>query len=87
MYIHYSYITFILIAEISTVATLILPKQIFFFQSSPTVFSAGLDILEMYKPDPEKVKLFWTTLQGMWLQLYGSAYPTAAAINVRICSE
>ncbi|XP_031628189.1 enoyl-CoA delta isomerase 1, mitochondrial-like [Contarinia nasturtii] len=49
--------------------------------SSPTVFSAGLDILEMYKPDPERVKLFWTTVQEVWLKLYGSVYPTAAAIN------
>lgn len=38
----------------------------------------------MYKPDAERVKLFWTTLQGVWLQLYGSTYPTAAAINVRL---
>lgn len=37
--------------------------------------------MEMYKPDPEKVKLFWSTLQEVWLQLYGSTYPTAAAIN------
>lgn len=37
--------------------------------------------MEMYKPDPEKVKLFWSTLQEVWLQLYGSAYPTAAAIH------
>lgn len=53
------------------------------FQSSPSVFSAGLDIMEMYKPDPEKVKQFWSTLQEVWLKLYGSAYPTAAAISVR----
>lgn len=50
-------------------------------KSSPTVFSAGLDILEMYKPHPEKARLFWTTMQDVWLKLYGSAYPTAAAIN------
>lgn len=58
----------------------------YYFQSSATVFSAGLDILEMYKPDPEKVKLFWTTVQEVWLKLYGSAFPTAAAINVTILS-
>lgn len=51
-------------------------------QSSNTVFSAGLDILEMYKPVPENLKRFWTNLQDVWLKLYGSSFPTAAAINV-----
>lgn len=36
----------------------------------------------MYKPDPERIKQFWTMLQEVWLKLYGSAYPTAAAIHV-----
>ncbi|CAB3382572.1 Hypothetical predicted protein [Cloeon dipterum] len=49
--------------------------------SSPTVFSAGLDIMEMYKPKPDRVKEFWTTLQDVWLALYGSSFPTVAAIN------
>ncbi|XP_054286553.1 enoyl-CoA delta isomerase 1, mitochondrial-like [Macrosteles quadrilineatus] len=48
---------------------------------SPTVFSAGLDIMEMYKPDPARVKQFWTTLQNTWMKLYGSSFPTVAAIN------
>jgi len=46
-----------------------------------TIFSGGLDILEMYKPNPERVKSFWTTLQDTWLKLYGSSFPTVAAIN------
>lgn len=45
------------------------------------VFSAGLDILEMYKPDIERVKRFWSMLQDTWIKLYGSAYPTVAFIN------
>ena len=49
--------------------------------SSHSIFSAGLDILEMYKPDQERLKNFWTTLQDTWLALYGSSVPTAAAIN------
>ncbi|KAF6202894.1 hypothetical protein GE061_003301 [Apolygus lucorum] len=49
--------------------------------SSPTVFSAGLDIREMYKPELEKARKFWRTLQDMWLKLYSSPYPTVAAIN------
>lgn len=51
-------------------------------QSNPTIFSAGLDILEMYKPDKERIRAFWTALQDTWLALYGSSVPTAAAINV-----
>lgn len=36
----------------------------------------------MYKPDQERMRLFWTALQDVWLKLYGSSFPTAAAINV-----
>jgi len=49
--------------------------------SSKSVFSAGLDILEMYRPDPTRVKQFWTTLQQAWIKLYGTSYPTVAVIN------
>lgn len=49
--------------------------------ASDTVFSAGLDIMEMYKPKPERVRAFWSALQDVWLKLYGSSFPTAAAIN------
>lgn len=49
--------------------------------SSPTVFSAGLDIMEMYKPDKDRVRAFWGALQDTWLRLYGSSFPTVAAIN------
>lgn len=31
--------------------------------SSNSVFSAGLDIMEMYKPSEERLKSFWSTLQ------------------------
>jgi len=51
--------------------------------ASPTVFSAGLDILEMYKKKTtdERMAQFWSTLQDVWLKLYGSSFPTVAAIN------
>ncbi|XP_046968764.1 enoyl-CoA delta isomerase 1, mitochondrial-like [Vanessa cardui] len=49
--------------------------------SSPTVFSAGLDIMEMYKPDFKRAEEFWTTLQDVWFKLFGSNFVTAAAIN------
>lgn len=48
---------------------------------SDKVFTAGLDIMEMHKPDPERFKQFWYALQDVWMKLYGSPFPTAAAIN------
>ncbi|KAL0271002.1 UNVERIFIED_CONTAM: hypothetical protein PYX00_008248 [Menopon gallinae] len=56
-------------------------KGMILTSASPTVFSAGLDIMEMYKPEPEKFKKFWTALQDMWLHLFSSSYPTVAVIN------
>jgi len=49
--------------------------------SLSTVFSGGLDIMEMYKPDETRVVKFWTALQDAWMTLYGLGIPTAAAIN------
>lgn len=56
-------------------------KGLILTSSSNTVFSAGLDFLEMYQPKEERLKSFWTTLQSTWMTLYGSKIPTAAAIN------
>lgn len=53
-------------------------------QDSPTVFSAGLDIMEMYKPNQDRVKAFWTAMQDTWLKLYLSKFPTVAVINVSL---
>ncbi|XP_017121132.2 enoyl-CoA delta isomerase 1, mitochondrial [Drosophila elegans] len=47
----------------------------------PTVFSAGLDIREMYNTDKERLRIIWTELQKAWIALYGTSLPTAAAIN------
>ncbi|KAF8768109.1 enoyl-CoA delta isomerase 1, mitochondrial-like [Argiope bruennichi] len=49
--------------------------------SSPTVFSAGLDITEMYKPKEERLRQFWKALQTMWKTLYLTPLVTIAAIN------
>uniref|UniRef100_A0A096LQ01 Enoyl-CoA delta isomerase 1, mitochondrial n=1 Tax=Poecilia formosa TaxID=48698 RepID=A0A096LQ01_POEFO len=49
--------------------------------SQPKVFSAGLDILEMYGKSPERCGEFWKAVQEMWLKLYGSNMVTIAAIN------
>ncbi|XP_017060867.1 enoyl-CoA delta isomerase 1, mitochondrial [Drosophila ficusphila] len=45
------------------------------------VFSAGLDIFEMYNTDKERLRTIWTELQNAWIALYGTSLPTAAAIN------
>lgn len=37
--------------------------------------------MEMYKPEAARLREFWSTLQDVWLKLYGSPFPTAAAIN------
>ncbi|KAM6904740.1 enoyl-CoA delta isomerase 1, mitochondrial [Xenentodon cancila] len=47
----------------------------------PKVFSAGLDILEMYGQSPEHCGEFWKAVQEMWLKLYSSNMVTIAAIN------
>ncbi|KAF7647012.1 hypothetical protein LDENG_00178980 [Lucifuga dentata] len=47
----------------------------------PKVFSAGLDIMEMYGKTPERCGEFWKAVQEMWLKLYGSNMVTVAAIN------
>lgn len=49
--------------------------------ANPKIYSAGLDILEMYNPQPDRLMTFWRTLQEVWLKLYGSRLPTIAAIN------
>ncbi|XP_056461680.1 enoyl-CoA delta isomerase 1, mitochondrial [Gadus chalcogrammus] len=49
--------------------------------SLPKIFSAGLDILEMYQTSPEHCGEFWRAVQELWLNLYGSKLTTIAAIN------
>nr|ADB57048.1 enoyl-CoA isomerase [Heliothis virescens] len=56
-------------------------KGMILTSASPTVFSAGLDIMEMYKPDMKRVETFWNTLQEAWIKLFGANFITAAAIN------
>ena len=53
-------------------------------QNQPKVFSAGLDILEMYGKSPERCGEFWKAVQEMWLKIYNSNMVTIAAINVRM---
>ncbi|XP_022918582.2 enoyl-CoA delta isomerase 1, mitochondrial-like [Onthophagus taurus] len=47
----------------------------------PTVFSGGLDINVMYKPEKQNVATLWSTLQEVWVTLLSTSYPTVAVIN------
>lgn len=49
--------------------------------NKPGIFSAGLDIFEMYGKDKESLGAFWTQLQDTWLKLYKTPLVTVAAIN------
>ncbi|XP_068140481.1 enoyl-CoA delta isomerase 1, mitochondrial-like [Drosophila tropicalis] len=49
--------------------------------SNDRVFCAGLDLNELQKPNPERLKEFWAILQDLWLALHLCSVPTAAAIN------
>ncbi|KAF4092536.1 hypothetical protein AMELA_G00022070 [Ameiurus melas] len=49
--------------------------------AQPKIFSAGLDILDMYGKTPEHYEEFWRAVQDMWLKLYGYSKITIAAIN------
>jgi len=49
--------------------------------NKPGIFSAGLDIFEMYGKDRESHGKFWTQLQDTWLKLYKTPLMTVAAIN------
>ncbi|XP_016979108.1 enoyl-CoA delta isomerase 1, mitochondrial [Drosophila rhopaloa] len=49
--------------------------------SNDKVFSAGLDLNELLNPEVERLRLFWTRFQDLWLALHLCGIPTAAAIN------
>ncbi|KAG5307320.1 ECI1 isomerase, partial [Acromyrmex insinuator] len=66
--------TFLLEAQNSRIKGVILTSSL------PTIFSAGLDIMELFN-DKEKLTDFWQTLQDTWLTLYSLTIPIAAAIN------
>jgi len=56
-------------------------KGIIVMSAHPPTFSAGLDIMEMYKPTEESLKVFWGSLQEMWFNLYTCQVPVIALIN------
>lgn len=45
------------------------------------IFSAGLDLTEMYNPNRERLKAFWSSFQQLYFHLYGSRLACIAAIE------
>lgn len=48
--------------------------------SLPSVFCAGLDIMEMHQPDEQRLTEFWHSFQQLYFDLYGSRLATIAAM-------
>lgn len=49
--------------------------------SSPKVFSAGLDLKQLYQPDVTQLERLWNAFQQLYMTLYGSRLATVAAIQ------
>jgi 3,2-trans-enoyl-CoA isomerase len=47
----------------------------------PKIFTAGLDLHELYNPKKDRFNEFWTALQNFWMRLYMSPLATVACIN------
>lgn len=45
------------------------------------IFSAGLELTELYQPDPVRLPKFWESFQQLYLDLYGSRLSTIAAMD------
>jgi 3,2-trans-enoyl-CoA isomerase len=55
--------------------------QAMILTSSSKVFCAGLDLTEMYQPEEQRLRDFWTAFQQVYLDLYGSRLATIAGIS------
>ena len=45
------------------------------------IYTAGLDIMEIYQRKDEEIFEYWSLLQNMWLSLYTSKTPVIAQVN------
>ncbi|XP_044752679.1 enoyl-CoA delta isomerase 1, mitochondrial-like [Coccinella septempunctata] len=56
-------------------------KGVILRSSLEKLFSAGFDYKEMHKPTLERAKKFWTSVQDVWIKLYGHSAPTVACMH------
>ncbi|KAG8347757.1 putative Enoyl CoA hydratase isomerase [Trypanosoma vivax] len=56
-------------------------RSVILTSSIPTVFSAGVDMNEMYNPQPERLRSFWKAFQEAWLILNSFPKPIIAGIS------
>ncbi|KAG5497678.1 hypothetical protein JKF63_03944 [Porcisia hertigi] len=56
-------------------------KAVIISSAIPTVFSAGLDLVEVHNPKPERIGAFWQSFQEMWLIFNSFPKPIIAAIT------
>eukprot|EP00796_Vickermania_ingenoplastis_P001654 gene1654-1022_t len=56
-------------------------KGIILSSAIPTVFSAGLDLQELHRPQPERLTAFWNAFQETWIILNSFPKPIIAAIT------
>lgn len=56
-------------------------KAVILTSAIPTVFSAGLDLQELHRPQQERFISFWTAFQETWIILNSFPHPILAAIT------
>lgn len=56
-------------------------KALVISSAIPTVFSAGLDLAEMHRPNQERFVNFWQSLQEMWLIMNSFPKPIIGAVT------
>ncbi|TPP41393.1 Enoyl-CoA hydratase/isomerase family protein [Leishmania donovani] len=56
-------------------------KAVIISSAIPTVFSAGLDLVEVHNPKPDRIAVFWQSFQEMWLIFNSFPKPIIAAIT------
>ncbi|KAG9408084.1 dodecenoyl-CoA isomerase [Aphanomyces cochlioides] len=63
------------------VELMLLFRGLILASTNPKVFSAGLDIMEMYQPKTHRLREFWAAFQEFYLRFYTTPLATVAAIE------
>jgi len=56
-------------------------KALVLQSSNPSIFSAGLDIMELHNPKLDRLTEFWKSFQQLYLDLYGSRLACIASLQ------